>query len=171
MRRLPAAQIEESDSRFEEFLALSEGRFRPCRVDVTVKGYTATRFHEWTAAGFSGLRGSDADQLATAAKMLFPSHPEHYAFPGSYSGVVETIGGLPTRMRLVVTEDLPSFVTTALDEAYPMKTPFRAEPEDGCQIILGVWWPTAAPDTYFDEHAEHFTVEYRRLLRIGAADA
>jgi hypothetical protein len=109
-------------------------------------------------------------------------HPEHYIpnpFPGSM-GIIETLGAMPTRLRIVPTEDVPDFVSATADDAYPIKTPVRAELADGTlfawifhefrdtpeggDIILRVWWPDAAPEVFFEEHAQHFSVEFRRIL-------
>ncbi|WP_433359224.1 hypothetical protein [Streptosporangium sp. CA-115845] len=48
---------------------------------------------------------------------MYPSHPEHYAVP-DYLGVIETLGGHPTRTRVgfVPREDIPAFLDADIDE-------------------------------------------------------
>jgi hypothetical protein len=194
MRQLLQEQMAEADRRVKEILAVSHGEFRECRVDVIVKGLTATQFIEAMASALKGLMGTPSETVEVGPKLL-SSHPEHYVFTQAlippYQGIVETIGGLPTRLKTVVPpdvspDDLPAFVASAASDAYPIKQPSRIELDDGtvmawllhqyrdteagCEIILRVWWPAAAPDIFFDEHAQHFAVEFRNFIRMAAAD-
>jgi hypothetical protein len=192
MRQLLKEQMAESDARVKEIVAASNGVFRECRVDVTVKGLTATQFAEAISRTLASLSkaatGTPAEQVERTTTLL-SSHPEHYVLPpytGINPGIVETIGGHPTRLKTLPPDDLPAFVTSAESDSYPIKQPARVELDDGtvmgwllhqyrdteagCEFILRVWWPAAAPDIFFEEHAQHFAVEFRNFIRMAAAD-
>lgn len=186
MRELLAEQIVAADARAQEILAGSNGEFRECRVDVTVKGLSATQFAQSMTSKMPLLAaGTPAQAAEVATSWVYPAHPEHYVVP-PYMGIVETLGGFPTRVRIILTDDLPPFVTSCADDSYPTKMGFRAELDDGSvfawllhefrdteaagDIVLRVLFPATAPDVYFDEHAEHFAVEFRNWIRAAAAD-
>jgi hypothetical protein len=181
-------QIADQDARVKQIVAASDGEFRECRVDVSVTGLSATQFSGATsrimASVIQAATGTPSETVAVAATLL-ATHPEHYVFP-PYPGIVETIGGHPTRLKTLPPDDLPEIVMSAMSDAYPIKQPGKAELDDGtlmawllhqfrdtdtgCEMILRVWWPAAAPDLFFDEHAEHFAVEFRNFIRMAATD-
>ncbi|MEX5318899.1 hypothetical protein WCE04_05945 [Pseudomonas shirazica] len=150
---------------------------------MAVKGMPAKRLFEWMAAGLTASGGEGGDKLKVAREMAYPSHPEHYALP-PYPGVNETLGGQPTRVHVIPTGDLPPFVQAAVDPSYEIRSPSRVELDDGtvfgwilhqfrdsgndCEGILRVWWPAEAPEVFFEEHAQHFSVEFRALFLLGA---
>jgi len=184
MQALLADQIAESDRRAHEYAAASAGAFTECHVEVSASG---VHIAELLAGIQSMLGGAAADEEERKAMVLatgFPTHPEHYmVLPGA--GVVETMGGLPTLTRIAPIETPPDFVAAHMDESYPVRragqgplddgTPFtyvlqqfRDTPE-GLEASLRVWYPAACPPVYVEEHAEHFAVETRNLLRLVAA--
>jgi hypothetical protein len=175
-------EVEEADRQAKEILAASHGEFRECRVDVTVEGLSLDGYFRGMAAYMATITSGKA---ATSAEHSFSyaAHPEHYAkLPGI--GLIETIGGRPTRMTGEMTTDLPDFVTATLDPAYINRGGTRVEladgtvwawvlhqfrnTEHGCEMILRVWWPATAPEIYFEEHAQHFAVEFRNFIHMAA---
>ncbi|WP_256869699.1 hypothetical protein [Bacillus sp. CDB3] len=35
---------------------------------------------------------------------------------------------------------------------------------------LNIWWPAACPQIFFDDHARHFSVEYRNFLHMAVKE-
>ena len=121
------------------------------------------------------------DRREMALQRLLRAHPEHYMIPPYEEGIVEVIGEHMARLRIVVTDKVPSWVLEYGDPAYPFKKPTVGELDDGtvlfyilhefrdtekgCDLILRLLFPEAAPQVFFDEHAEHLAVEFRSGLR------
>lgn len=172
-------QISEADRYYASLVAASGGQYRECRVDISADGLTATEFMQWFAETVT------MDSGVAALERVYPAHPEHYSNPPQ-PGIVEVIGGHVARLRmgLVDVADLPAAVSQLVDVSFPLKLPFTVTLEDGtlfayvvhelrdtatgCDIILRVMWPAAAPDEFFDGHAEHFSIEFRHWLRAAA---
>lgn len=111
---------------------------------------------------------------------MFPAHPEHYLL--AQSGVIETLGGLPTNASIAKV-DMPQFVLDAIDNDYIHDgysgvklqdgtiwayglTEYR-DTEKGASMKLRVWWPKKAPQEFFDDHNRHFAVEYRNFIHMA----
>jgi hypothetical protein len=184
MRELLKAQIEDSDKNLKQYLGASNGEFSQTQVIVTAAGITMAEFLPTLRAAVSAVDGSSEHLRQVAFDFLFPTHPEHYALP-PYRGVVETMGGLPTRSRVMGISGAPDFVTGCADDSYPVRLLGAAEIDDGTvftyvlqqfkdtengmQADLRIWYPAACPPVYLDEHAEHYAIEFRNGLRLAAA--
>jgi len=129
MRELLNAQIEEADKNLKQYLAASNGEFRQTQVIVTAAGITMAAFFPTLRAALSAVDGSPEHLRQVAIDLLFPMHPEHYALP-PYRGVVETMGGIPTRSRVMVVNEAPDFVTRYADESYLVRVVGAAELEE-----------------------------------------
>ena len=184
MLELLKEQIEESDRAAKKILDASKGEFRECRVDVTVKGVILAEYMKGMAA-HAATRDQSVNETSGRAELTsyetfwYAAHPEHYTkLPGI--GGVETIGGRPMRMTGSMTKDLPGFIARTIDSAYRNQGAAQLtlldgtvwawafhqfkDTGDGMQIILRVWWPTAAPESYFEDHTRHFAVEFRNFI-------
>lgn len=179
-------QIEASDTYYKEIIAASDGKYRECRVDLHVKGLTGTQIQKFRKLRMEQavVQGTQEAKDAMAFGLMLPAHPEHYALPPDYpEGVIEVIGEHMARLRIEVTSDVPSFVMDYGHPDYPMKKPtigklddgtilfyilheFR-DLEDGCDCILRLLFPAAAPSVFFDEHAEHLSIEFRSGFRAA----
>jgi hypothetical protein len=183
MRDLLSEQIAAADRYYASLLASSGGKLRECRVDISVEGLSAAAFLQW----FAGAIVMDPEVAAVIR--VFPAHPEHYTTPAPPQlGIVEMIGDHIARvhMALVDPATLPPSVTELADETYPLKMGFTCTLEDGtafayllnefrdnaggCDIILRVMFPAAAPDALVDGHSEHFCIEFGHWLRAASAD-
>jgi len=183
MRDLLSEQIAAADRYYASLVANSGGKLRECRVDISVEGLSATAFLQW----FVGAMTMDPEAAAIAR--VFPAHPEHYTTPAPPQlGIVEMIGGHVGRIHMAFVDPstLPPSVSKLADETYPLKMGFTCSLEDGtafayllnelrdnaggCDVILRVMFPAAAPDTLVDGHSEHFCIEFGHWLRAAAAD-
>jgi hypothetical protein len=183
MLDLLRGQIEEGDRRLKQYLAASKGEYT--QTQVIVRGTNVTT--EQMLANYRLVLGgvmTPEKKREVAFNMAFPMHPEHYAIP-PYTGIVETMGGIPTRSRVMRAEETPSFIAPFIDESYPMRLVGKAEIDDGTTYMyvlqqfkdtdagleanLRIWYPAACPPIYLEEHAEHYAVEFRNSLRIMAA--
>ena len=189
MRELLRRQIEAADKQWREWLAASNGKWREVRLDMGVDGFTATQMVRTLAALQSqGPWGVDRDQFMI--KFMYPMHPEHYVNPPyEVGGIVETLGGMPTRLRLAPRQldEMPHFVQKVADESYPLKQCANGELDDGttvgylfhqykdtptgCDLIFRGFGPAAAPDFVVEEHEQHFAVEFRNFINNLATSA
>lgn len=184
MHELLRKQIEEGDRRMKQYVADSNGEFAMTQVILTAKGLKSTVFFSTVRAALAAVDGPPEQVQEYVMRNVFPMHPEHYTLP-PYRGVVETMGGIPTRSRVLATQDVPAFITTLIDESYPIRLTGAAElddgtlftyvlqqfkdTDDGMEANLRIWYPAACPPIYLEEHAEHYTVEFRNGLRMAAA--
>lgn len=189
MRELIRAQVEAADKQWKEWLAASNGKWREVRLDLGVEGFSATQMVQTLAALQSqAAGGGDRDEFMI--KFMYPMHPEHYVNPPyEVGGIVETLGAMPTRLRLAPRQldDMPDFVQKVADESYPLKQCANGELDDGttvgylfhqykdtptgCDLIFRGFGPAAAPDFVIEEHEEHFAVEFRNFISNLAATA
>lgn len=129
-------QIEASDAYYKEIIAASDGKYRECRVDLHVKGLTATQIQEFRMRQMKQAAGNQEAKDAMALDLMLPAHPEHYALPADYKeGVIEVIGEHMARIRLEVTSDVPSFVMDYGHPDYPMKKPTVGQLDDGSVLF------------------------------------
>jgi hypothetical protein len=194
MLDLLKSQIEATDVRMKAYLAQSNGRFRLARTTGIVRGLTSAQFFKWMMENFRaampGMSTPD-ERLASVFKIGYPMHPEHYVAMPKYTGIVETMGGTPLRSRVLPYRDqneAPDFVRAEYNDAFPHKLPGKAELDDGTcfcyamhqfrdtpdgkgfEMQLNIWWPDACPQIFFDEHEEHFSVEFRNGIRMAAEE-
>lgn len=189
MLDLLAPQLDEADDLHRQYLAESNGEFTPCNVVLRIKGLHLGELIDpgGMTAAVAGAGGTPEQKKAFQIGKLFPQHPEHYAVPEGYTGVVETMGGIPTRSQVKPAdpEQVPDFVKNLVDDSYPVRVFGYGElddgtfhtwalqqfkdTEDGLEANLRIFYPAACPPEYVDEHAEHFAVEYRNSVRLAAA--
>ena len=184
MDKLIQQQVEESDERIKEILSRSNGEFKEVRVEATVKGITASEFLEWQGIEMKKCAvGTPEERKEAALKSVYPAHPEHYSIP-QFLGNVETLGGMPTRVRVVKLNEVPAFVTAVANKNFTTLSKASAgeladgtvwgyglmeyqDTDYGCDMIYHVWWPAAAPQIFFDDHARHFAVEHRNFIQMA----
>jgi hypothetical protein len=169
----------------------SNGEFRDGYAIIKIKGKLTTAVILPLLTPM--LYGTDTSAPSPTIQELmegffFPSHPEHYQlYLGNLTGVTETLGGIPTRTYLDVLSHPPSFVMQYRDLSYIFGIAGRGyldnannstvswilqqfkDTDDGIDIDLRVWYPTACPDDYVHDHVEHLCVEYRNALHLIAA--
>ena len=184
MLELIQKQIDASDAYYKDVIAASDGKYRECRVDLHVKGLTTMQIQTFRKRRMQQAAGKPDAKDALALGLMLPAHPEHYALPPDYpEGIIEVIGEHMARIRIEVTSDVPSFVMDYGHPDYAFKKPtvgrlddgavlfyilheFR-DREDGCDCILRLLFPAAAPQVFFDDHAEHLSIEFRSGLRAA----
>ncbi|KAI1084723.1 hypothetical protein F5B20DRAFT_522981 [Whalleya microplaca] len=182
-------QVEEGDAYYKDIIAKSNGQWRECRTDMHVKGITATQVQENRKRHIVSMTGESQsldDKNAAGLGMILPAHPEHYLVPLYDEGIVEVIGEHMARVRIKAFTEVPSFVMEYSDPAYPFKKPTIGEledgtalfyilhefrdTEDGCDLTLRLLFPTAAPEVWFEEHAQHLAIEFRSFLTTAYKD-
>jgi hypothetical protein len=142
---------------------------------MRIKGVKSAVFFASVKNTFTAVKGTPEQQKETVVKFLFPAHPEHYALDG---GCIECMGGLPTHTNPepMPPEQAPSFVKELVDDSYtismsgsgPLRdgTPFTyvlqqfKDTDDGMEANLSIWYPSACPDSYVEEHIEHYAIEF-----------
>ena len=177
MLDLIAKQIEEADTYFRTIIAESNGEFKESRIDLKVKGVTSAQFLGWFGRWMKDLSTPEQRQTLFLDTMV-PAHPEHYALP-PYPGIIETIGGHIARVHIRVDLEIPGFVMAYADSSYKQLPATGClddgsvffyilqelrDSGDGCDFKLRLLFPAAAPQIFFDEHAEHLAVEYRSFV-------
>lgn len=182
MHELIGGQMEENDRNIRSYLEASNGEFREVYVHVTVDGIKVSDYQKWQADAMKDALGGDAQARERVVEnVVFPAHPEHYML--LEAGVVETLGGLPTNAGISPVEEMPDFVEAAVDPRFDHGhcTAVRLadgtiwsygiietlDTENGGEQRLHVWWPAAAPQIFFDDHARHFAVEFRNFYHMA----
>lgn len=183
MLDLLQSQIEAADVYYKDIIARSHGQYKESRIDMKVRGLTKADFMAWWQGWMRSLMSPDAKQRTFLETML-PAHPEHYALPPYAAGIVETIGEHVARVRIQPSGDLPDFVRACGDASYQPLSAVGTlddgsvlfyifqevrEGAGGCEFRLRLLFPAAAPQVFFDEHAEHLAVEFRSF--VGTAFA
>ncbi|MCB0911001.1 MAG: hypothetical protein KDB60_05215 [Propionibacteriaceae bacterium] len=181
-------QVDESDRQLKEYIEQSHGEFTGTQVILQVSGIHVQQFMPTVQAMMGGAASPDPAVRGAALTMAFAAHPEHYAMaPGGRPGVIETMGGLPTRSfpAFVQPDQVPDFVSDLIDSSYDLSTVGAADladgtmfsyvlqeyrdTADGMQVSLRIWYPAACPPAYVEEHAQHYAVEFRNGARLAAA--
>lgn len=184
MQDLIQEQMNENDERIRQYLKESKGEFKEVFVEVEVEGITASEYFSWQKNAMKkAITGTENDKKTVVTNIVFPAHPEHYLL--AESGVVETLGGLPTNASIAKV-DMPQFVLDAIDNNYIHDgysgvklqdgtiwayglTEYK-DTEKGASMKLRVWWPAKAPQQFFDDHNRHFAVEYRNFIHMAFND-
>lgn len=167
-----------------DIIAKSDGKYKESRIDLAVSGISKAEFLAWWKDWMMALSNPESKQK-TFLDTMVPAHPEHYAPPPYPGGIVETIGEHVARVRIQAGGDLPDFVRQCGDPSYqPLSAigtlddgsilfyifqEIRESGEQGCEFRLRLLFPAAAPQVFFDEHAEHLAVEFRSFLQTAAA--
>lgn len=182
MHRLIQEEMDQSDVNIKRYLAESAGKFREVFVEVNVKGINATDYFAWQSAAMrDAILGSDEERKNVTLNVVFPAHPEHYMILNS--GVIETLGGLPTNASICKVDPMPQFLIDCADDEYfggkntGVKladgtiwsyglTEYK-DTQDGASMKLHVFWPEACPEIFFEDHARHFSIEYRNFIHMA----
>lgn len=186
MPELIRPQLEENVRNIKSNLKSSSDKWlKHTFVEVNVKGLSAKEYFKWQYDKMSSvMNGSDSEKEESIRNIVFPAHLEHYTVIDG--AIVETLGGLPTLALVKHTDDIPEEITSLADDEFPMKSiaaittqdgdtwgyglsEFR-ETEEGSQYRLRVFWPQGSPQIWFDDHARHFSVEYRNFINLAAED-
>lgn len=176
-------QLEAADVYYKDIIAKSNGQYKESRIDLAVDGMTKAEFLAWWKHWMIALSNPETKQK-TFLDTMVPAHPEHYAPPPYPAGIIETIGEHVARVRIQPSMDLPEFVKAHSDPSYqPLSAigtlddgsilfyifqEVREARERGCDFRLRLLFPAAAPQVFFDEHAEHLAVEFRSFLATAA---
>jgi hypothetical protein len=170
--------IKEADIYYKDIITRSNGSYRESRIDLKAKGLKIAHFMAWWQEWMGDLQDAETKQK-TFLETMVPAHPEHYALPPYPSGVVETIGEHIARVQIKPIFDPPAFVKAYGDPSYqPLSAIGILDDEsvlfyilqelrdcdDGSEFRLRLLFPSEAPQVFFDEHAEHLTVEFRSFI-------
>lgn len=189
MLKLLGNQINEGTRYFESLIKESNGKCRECRTYMKVTGVSAT---DLKAISNRWLRSHPIEDMAV--RYVFSTHPEHYAImhgPGSLPEnppdcSVEVIGEHMAHVQYADfqdgEEDLPGWLIKERDYDYEMAETLVAklmsgsrlfyvlnefmDTEGGCRIRLRAFFPSAAPWSMINQHAQHLAIEFRNLLKL-----
>ncbi|KAK4510696.1 Alpha subunit of the F1 sector of mitochondrial F1F0 ATP synthase [Mucor velutinosus] len=171
-------QIDEADAYYKDIIEKSNGEFKESRIDLKAKGITLTQFMAWWKVWMVELQQPDIKQQVFMDTMV-PAHPEHYALPANKGGIVETIGEHIARVHIRPCANPPDFVKAYGDPSYQHLPAIGTledgsvllyilqeikDSEEGCDFRLRLLFPAAAPQVFFDEHAEHLAIEFRSFI-------
>lgn len=180
MLDLLQGQMEAADAYYKDIIAKSNGKYRESRIDLKAKGITMAQFMEWWKVWMVEMQKLEIKQQVFMDTMV-PAHPEHYALPHS-SGIVETIGEHIARVHIQPLMNPPDFVRGYGDPTYQHLPAVGTlqdgsilfyilqeirDSEDCCDFRLRLLFPDAAPQVFFDEHAEHLAVEFRSFINTA----
>ena len=170
--------IEEADIYYKDIIDRSNGEYNDSRIDLKANGLKVAHFMDWWKEWMADLQDSETKQK-TFLETMVPAHPEHYALPPYPSGIVETIGEHIARVQIKPIFDPPAFVRAYGDPSYQPLSAIGTlddgsvlfyilqelrDCEDGSEFRLRLLFPAAAPQVFFDEHAEHLAVEFRSFI-------
>jgi hypothetical protein len=170
--------IEEADTYYKTIIAQSHGEYKESRIDLKAHGLKVSHFMDWWEEWMADLQNPETQQK-TFLETMVPAHPEHYALPPYPSGVVETIGEHIARVQIKPIFDSPAFVSAYGDPAYQPLSAIGTlddgsilfyilqelrDCDEGSEFRLRLLFPAAAPQVFFDEHAEHLAVEFRSFV-------
>lgn len=178
MLSLLAPAIEEADIYFKSIIAKSNDEYKESRIDLKARGLKVSHFMDWWKEWMADLQSPEIKQK-TFLETMVPAHPEHYALPPYPSGVVETIGEHIARVQIKPIFDPPEFVRAYGDPSFlPLSAIGTLDDgsvlfyilqelrdcDEGFEFRLRLLFPAAAPQVFFDEHAEHLAVEFRSFV-------
>ncbi|RTE81114.1 hypothetical protein BHE90_004397 [Fusarium euwallaceae] len=180
MLDLLKTQIEEADAFYKQLVLDSNGEYKESRIDLKAKNFKSSDFMDWQKQ-LAEVMKSEEVKRDFFLKSVATAHPEHYAMPPYPVGIIETIGQLVARVQVRPDLPVPDFVKAYGDPSYVsipvtgllddgtvlfyVLDEFRdAEDGSGCDIILRLLFPAAAPQVLFDEHAQHLAIEFRAFI-------
>lgn len=178
MLSLLAPAIEEADIYYKDIINKSNGEYKESRIDLKARGLKVADFMAWWKDWMADLQNSEVKQK-TFLETMVPAHPEHYALPPYPSGVVETIGEHIARVQIKPIFDPPGFVSAYGDASFQPLSAIGTlddgsilfyilqelrDCDEGSEFRLRLLFPAAAPQVFFDEHAEHLAVEFRSFV-------
>lgn len=169
--------MEEADAYYKDIIEKSNGKFKESRIDLKVKGVFTAQFTTcWNVWLSEMLYQLPKVKCLVFIDIVVPTHPEHYAHLKNQEGLVETTGEHPARVFVHPCANTPEFVKDYGDPSY-QNLPAMGALKDGntfvyifqdlwdsnedCNYRLRCFFPAAAPQVLFDEHAEHLAVEFR----------
>jgi hypothetical protein len=170
--------IEEADTYYKTIIAQSHGEYKESRIDLKAHGLKVSHFMDWWREWMADLQ-NPAIKQKTFLETMVPAHPEHYALPPYPSGVVETIGEHIARVQIKPIFDPPGFVSAHGDASFQPLSAIGTlddgsvlfyilqelrDCDEGSEFRLRLLFPAAAPQVFFDEHAEHLAVEFRSFV-------
>lgn len=170
--------IEEADIYYKNIIAQSHGEYKESRIDLKAHGLKVSHFMDWWKDWMADLQNAEIKQK-TFLETMVPAHPEHYALPPYPSGVVETIGEHIARVQIKPIFDPPGFVSAYGDASFQPLSAIGTlddgsilfyilqelrDCDEGSEFRLRLLFPAAAPQVFFDEHAEHLAVEFRSFV-------
>ncbi|KAF9903473.1 hypothetical protein EC991_003801 [Linnemannia zychae] len=176
-------QIEEADAYYKDVITKSNGQYRESRIDLKAKGISLAQFMEWWKVWQTDLQNPEIKQNVFLDTMV-PAHPEHYALPPYKSGIVETIGEHVARVLIQPCANPPDFVKAYGDPTFLHLSAIGTlhdgsilfyilqelrDSDEGCDFHLRLIFPAAAPEVFFEEHAEHLAVEFRSFISTAYA--
>ncbi|KAI8888331.1 hypothetical protein K501DRAFT_282837 [Backusella circina FSU 941] len=174
-------QIEEADAYYKDIIAKSNGQYKESRIDLQAKGISLAQFMAWWKVWMAELQNPEIKQKVFLDTMV-PAHPEHYTLPSYGAGIVETIGEHVARVEIKPCMDPPDFVKAYGDPTYTHLPAIGTledgsilfyilqeirDSEDGCDFRLRLIFPAAAPQVFFDEHAQHLAIEFRSFINTA----
>jgi hypothetical protein len=178
MLSLLEPSIKEADIYYKTIIAQSHGEYKESRIDLKAHGLKVSHFMDWWKEWMADLQNPETKQK-TFLETMVPAHPEHYVLPPYPSGVVETIGEHIARVQIKPIFDPPAFVSAYEDASYqPLSVIGTLDDgsvlfyilqelrdcDEGSEFRLRLLFPAAAPQVFFDEHAEHLAVEFRSFV-------
>ncbi|GAA5802109.1 hypothetical protein HPULCUR_007570 [Helicostylum pulchrum] len=171
-------QIEAADKYYKSIIVKSNGEYKESRIDIQAKGISLAQFMAWWKVWMTELHTPEKKQQVFLDTMI-PAHPEHYTLPLHGAGIVETIGEHVARVTIKPCVDPPEFVLKYRDPNYqPLPAIGTLEDgsilfyilqevqdsDEGCNFRLRLLFPAAAPEVFFEEHAEHLAIEFRSFI-------
>lgn len=176
-------QIEEADVYYKDIIEKSNGQYKESRIDLQAKGITLAQFMEWWKVWMVDLQKPETKQQVFFDTMV-PAHPEHYSLSPYQSGVIETIGEHIARVQIKPSFNPPEFVKAYGDPTYQHLPAIGTlddgsilfyilqeirDSKEGCDFRLRLLFPAAAPEVFFQEHAEHLAVEFTSFINTAFA--
>lgn len=180
MLRLLRPHLERGDATWKDILARSNG-FTPSKITLQVEGITAEAFMEWF---FSSL---DRQEVVLGAS------PEHYRIQWESTAlgtgrpalsITESAGGVLSKFtsntvgpELALDDVDPTAIHIISQLRLDDGTMFGGilhqfrNCEGGCILELGVYFPSAAPDTILQAHREHLYIEWLNWIDQAVEEA
>ncbi|RSL59445.1 hypothetical protein CEP53_005798 [Fusarium sp. AF-6] len=161
MHDLLKTQLEEADAFYKQLILDFNGEYKESRIYLKAKNFKSSYFMDWQKQ-IAEVMKSEEVKRDFFLKSVATAHPEHYAMPAYPAGIIETIGEHVARVQVRPDLSVPDFVKAYGDPSY-VSIPvtglmdddtvlfyvlheFRdAEDGSGCDIILRLLFPAAAP--------------------------
>jgi hypothetical protein len=163
--------IEASTEQLSSYLAQSEGAWQLSQTELRVTGLTSGEF----LSHFDAIRDDEPRMIAV--------HPEHFVMAVVDGGlkVVENLGPLLSEVDVLVSVDEDTEdVVGDLHPDYPLRMHGRAvlpngetaahllhqfrDTDEGFDVLLGIYFPQAAPEEIIETHRRHLAVEFTNWI-------
>jgi hypothetical protein len=174
--RLLQPQIKMADERGRRIAEASDGTWKAVQSVFEVHGLTHQEWLDWFQVN---LFNEEA---------MTDGHPEHYEIRYPDAIVTETLGGIPTRFKILrAAAEMPkefkrdptypifwgdearASMTTLLDGTpRGLITGMELRPtEDGFFLKNTLFWSSASPPEMFILHKRHYAIEFTRWLTMA----